>query len=43
MISPIKLEVIDITRPEVFIAGLMGSTTVFVSASWAIAAVGNAA
>jgi len=43
IISPIKLETVDITTPEVFIAGLLGSTTVFVFAAWAIAAVGNAA
>ena len=43
LISPTKLDNIDITKPEVFVAGLLGSTTVFVFASWAIAAVGNAA
>ena len=43
LISPTKLSTVDITQPEVFVAGLLGSTTVFVFASWAIAAVGNAA
>lgn len=42
-ISPIKLTVIDITTPEVFVGGLLGSACVFVFSSWAIAAVGNAA
>jgi Na+/H+-translocating membrane pyrophosphatase len=37
------LKVIDITIPEVFIGGLIGSVTVFVFSAWAIAAVGNAA
>lgn len=43
MISPVKLKSVDITIPEVFIAGLIGSMTVFVFAAWAIEAVGNAA
>ena len=43
MISVIKIDTIDITEPEVFIAGLLGSATVFVFAAWAIEAVGNAA
>jgi H+-translocating diphosphatase len=38
-----QLKVIDITVPEVFIGGLLGSVTVFVFSGWAIAAVGNAA
>jgi H(+)-translocating pyrophosphatase len=42
-ISPIKLKVIDITMPEVFVGGMLGSMVVFVFSSWAIAAVGNAA
>jgi len=42
-ISPIKLKVIDITMPEVFVGGLLGSMTVFVFSAWAIQAVGNAA
>jgi len=42
-ISPIKIKVVDITTPEVFIGGLLGSTCVFVFSSWAISAVGNAA
>lgn len=37
------LKNIDITVPEVFIGGMLGSVTVFVFSSWAIAAVGNAA
>lgn len=43
MISPVKLTSVDITIPEVFIGGLLGACTVFIFASWAIAAVGNAA
>jgi len=42
-ISPIKLTSIDITMPEVFVGGLLGSMTVFVFSSWAIWAVGTAA
>jgi len=42
-ISPIKLTVVDITVPEVFVGGMLGSMTVFVFSSWAISAVGNAA
>lgn len=38
-----QLKVIDITVPEVFVGGLLGSVTVFVFSAWAIAAVGNAA
>ena len=34
---------IDITVPEIFIGGMIGSVTVFVFSSWSIAAVGNAA
>jgi len=29
--------------PEIFLSGLLGSTTVFIFTSWAILAVGNAA
>lgn len=43
MISPVKLVAVDITTPEVFIGGLLGSMTVFIFAAWAIEAVGNAA
>lgn len=43
MISPVKLHEVDITTPEVFVGGLLGAMTVFVFASWSIAAVGNAA
>lgn len=43
LISPIKLEHVDITTPEVFIGGLIGGMTVFIFAGWAIEAVGNAA
>jgi len=42
-ISPVKLTMIDITMPEVFVGGLLGSMTVFVFSSWAIWAVGTAA
>ena len=42
-ISPVKFHVVDITIPEVFLGGLLGSMCVFVFASWAIRAVGNAA
>lgn len=42
-ISSIKVHIVDITMPEVFVGGLLGSMCVFVFASWAIAAVGNAA
>jgi len=42
-ISINKLASVDILIPEVFIGGLLGSTTVFVFSSWAIAAVCNAA
>ena len=34
---------INITVPEIFIGGMLGSVTVFVFSAWAIAAVGNAA
>lgn len=37
------LKSIDITVPEVFIGGMLGSLTVFIFSSWAIIAVGNAA
>jgi Na+/H+-translocating membrane pyrophosphatase len=43
MYSGKALKVIDITVPEVFIGGLLGSMTVFIFSSWAIIAVGNAA
>jgi H(+)-translocating pyrophosphatase len=42
-ISPVKLKQVDITQPEVFVGGLLGSACVFVFSSWAISAVGNAA
>jgi Na+/H+-translocating membrane pyrophosphatase len=42
-ISEVKLYHINIMIPEVFLSGLLGSTTVFIFASWAINAVGNAA
>jgi len=42
-ISDRKFPGVDITKVEVFLAGLMGATTVFVFASFAIASVGNAA
>jgi Na+/H+-translocating membrane pyrophosphatase len=37
------LKSIDITVPEIFVGGLLGSVTVMVFSGWAIAAVGNAA
>jgi H+-translocating diphosphatase len=43
MMTGEKFDVIDITVPEVFVGGLLGSMTVFVFTSWAIRAVGNAA
>ena len=43
MLTGKPLHSIDITVPEVFVGGLLGSTTVFVFSAWAIAAVGNAA
>lgn len=43
MISTTKITSVDITIPEVFVAGLIGAMTVFVFAAWAIAAVGSAA
>jgi len=42
-ISPVKLKAVDITMPEVFIGGLLGSMCVFLFSSLAIGAVGNAA
>ncbi len=41
-ISQTKITVVDITVPEVFVGGLLGSMCVFIFTSWAIAAVGNA-
>eukprot|EP01017_Pseudomicrothorax_dubius_P039345 TRINITY_DN6011_c0_g1_i2.p1 TRINITY_DN6011_c0_g1~~TRINITY_DN6011_c0_g1_i2.p1 ORF type:complete len:256 (-),score=63.01 TRINITY_DN6011_c0_g1_i2:155-922(-) len=43
IISPKKFHVVDITTPEVFLGGLLGSMCVFVFTSWALSAVGNAA
>jgi len=43
MMTGQKFDVIDITVPEIFIGGLLGSMTVFVFSAWAIRAVGNAA
>jgi Na+/H+-translocating membrane pyrophosphatase len=43
MLSPTKIKSVDITIPEVFIGGLLGSMVVFVFSSWAMRAVGNAA
>ena len=42
-ISPVKFHSVDITIPEVFLGGLLGSMVVFLFSSWAIKAVGNAA
>jgi H+-translocating diphosphatase len=41
--SKVPLKTVDITIPEVFIGGLLGSATVFLFTSWAIESVGNAA
>ncbi|HEY5534495.1 MAG TPA: sodium-translocating pyrophosphatase [Ignavibacteria bacterium] len=38
-----KLDMVDITKPAVFIGGLMGAMMVFLFSSWAIKAVGVAA
>jgi len=43
MISPIKLDTVDITDPAVFLGGMLGAMSVFVFTSWSLAAVGNAA
>jgi Na+/H+-translocating membrane pyrophosphatase len=43
MLTGKHLTTIDITVPEIFIGGMLGSVTVFVFSAWAIAAVGNAA
>lgn len=43
MLTGQKFRSIDIAVPEIFIGGLLGSMTVFVFSSWAIAAVGLAA
>ena len=43
MMTGIEFKHIDIAVPEVFVGGLLGSMTVFIFASWAIRAVGNAA
>ncbi len=42
-ISDKKFPGVDITRPEVYLAGLLGATTVFVFSAFAIESVGNAA
>lgn len=43
-LSPVKkITYIDLTQPEIFICGLIGSCTVYVFSSWALRAVGNAA
>jgi inorganic pyrophosphatase len=42
-ISPKKFHSVDITTPEIFLGGLLGSMVVFLFSSWAIKAVGNAA
>lgn len=43
MLTGMEFKHIDIAVPEIFIGGLLGSMTVFVFSSWAIAAVGLAA
>lgn len=42
-ISPKKFHVVDITIPEVFLGGLLGSMCVFLFTSWSLKAVGNTA
>jgi len=42
-LAPSPLSLVDITIPEVFIGGMLGSVTVFVFTAWAIEAVGNTA
>lgn len=42
-ISPNKIKEVNIMEPEIFVGGLLGSMTVFLFTSWAIAAVGTAA
>ena len=43
MMTGAEFKVIDIAVPEIYVGGLLGSMTVFVFSSWAIAAVGVAA
>jgi Na+/H+-translocating membrane pyrophosphatase len=43
MLTGMEFRHIDIAVPEIFVGGLLGSMTVFVFSSWAIAAVGVAA
>jgi Na+/H+-translocating membrane pyrophosphatase len=43
MLTGLEFKTIDIAVPEIFVGGLLGSMTVFVFSSWAIAAVGIAA
>lgn len=43
MMTGEKFDTIDITVPEIFVGGLLGSMTVFVFSAWSIRAVGNAA
>jgi len=38
-----KFHVVDLTDPDVFLGGLLGSMTVFLFSAWAIKAVGNTA
>ena len=42
-ISESRFPGVDITRPEIYLAGLLGGATVFVFSGMAIEAVGNAA
>jgi len=42
-ISPVKIKVIDITKPEIFLGGLLGAATVFQFTAMAISAVGTTA
>ena len=43
MLTGTTFRVIDIAVPEIYVGGLLGSMTVFIFSSWAIAAVGEAA
>jgi len=42
-IVPNSITTVDITKPELFVGGLIGSCVVFIFSSWAIDGVGIAA
>lgn len=42
-LSKVPMNSVDLMIPEVFIAGMLGSATVFVFAGWSIEAVSKAA